>query len=138
MGSSSGKRLADLTQSSMQEMGVNPTHMDNNNGGQKSVRKKRPMLSQPSVVLEEDGHRPEYITVTMNTKQDNAKNMEMPKESRVAKTVRAIRRTESKVTCFGVLDGHTERCGRFINQGKKQASQAVPAPCFWGHRSQIP
>lgn len=97
--------------------------MDNNNGGQKSVHKKRPMLSQPSVILEEDSHRPEYITVTVNTKQDtvNAKNMEMPKESRVAKTVWAIRRTEpgSKVTCFGVLDGHTERCGRFINQGKK-------------------
>ena len=140
-GTSSGKRLSDLAHSSMQEMGVPTCDAHGSSMDQRSVRRKRPMVSDPAVILENDSHRPEYVTVTVNKRQNVPRSIyeeqhESLVETRVPKTMWAIRRTEpgSKVTCFGKLVGQSGRCGRYINESDGNGKHGVPAPCFWGRR----
>lgn len=140
-GSSLSKRLINLAHSSMQDMGVEPSNLQNSNVHQQSLYKKRPRISDQSVMLDEDSHRPEYVTITVEKPRHKAfiekpKEHDLPIEKKVPKTMWAIRRTEpkSKVTCFGRLSGQNGRCGRFINGDDVRTGQGVPAPCFWGRR----
>ena len=97
------RRLIDLTHSSMQETNCRQTEVIIE---QISKRQKRPVSAPPGIVLENDSHRPEYVTATVN----KSKKMTRPqpqhlqiKERDVSKTLWAIRRTPigSKVTCSG-------------------------------------
>lgn len=134
------KRLIDMTHNSMQEFNCKP-----NEGmvEQTSKRHKRPASSSPRIVLENDSHRPEYVTTTVskNRKMTKLGSLQTPqlqvKERDVAKTLWAIRRTEigSKVTCFGFLNETKARCGQLVNQDGARKNIGRPAPSFWGRRA---
>ena len=74
--------------------------------GKQSVRAKRPLQVDPREILEEDSHRPEFVTISQGC--NNKKRLEGERkgeyvERRILKTMWAIRRTElgKKMTCFG-------------------------------------
>ncbi|MCO5564140.1 hypothetical protein L7F22_017796, partial [Adiantum nelumboides] len=107
------------------------------------MRQKCPTSCSPRIVLENDSHRPEYVTTTVNksrkiTTHDSLKTPELQvKERDVARTLWAIRRTEigSKGTCFGFLSDTKARCGQLINKDGAKSNIGRPAPSFWGRRS---
>ena len=128
-----------MCDASMEEMRMPTTKMTRASVREKSVRKNRPILVDPSEMLDEDSHRPEYITITQAKDENVSGKVKGPKivcpwpEQKVHKTMWAIRRTEPS-TCFGVLAGQAVCCGRFINETTLDIKQGVPAPSFWGRR----
>ena len=136
------RKILDMCDASMEEMRMPTTKMTRASVREKSVRKNRLILVDPSEMLDEDSHRPEYVTVTHANCENVSSKARGPEtvcpwpEQKVHKTMWAIRRTEPgrKMTCFGILAGQTICCGRFINDTAFDIKQGVPAPSFWGRR----
>ena len=110
---------------------------------QTSKRQKCLASCSPGIVLENDSHRPEYVTTTVNksrkiTTHGSLKTLEMQvKERDVARTLWAIRRTKigSKATCFGFLSDTKACCGQLINKDGAKSNIGRLALSFWGRRS---